>query len=90
MFLPQILRQEKNAITVVLNNNDEGWEKDFRCVVCGKICFQYRSSVEVIVPGYAELMRPPLIIQCSRSIPVTKPNGVTVETKCKTKYYVVG
>lgn len=90
MLQPTITRGQKNIISVILSNVDEGIEKDFRCVVCGKICFQYMSSVELIIPGYAGIIQPPKIIQCNRSVPVTLPGGRQVETKCKTRYYVMG
>lgn len=90
MFLPTILSGRKNAITVFLSDTDEQTEKDFRCVVCGKICFQYTSSVELIIPGHQGLIKPPIIIQCNRTNPITFPGGYTKEVKCKTKYYVFG
>ena len=90
MFRPTILTGNKNAITVFLSSTDEHVEKDFRCVVCGKICFQYTSAVEVIIPGHQAIERPPIIIQCNRTTPITYPGGYTRETKCKTRYYVFG
>lgn len=90
MLQPSIQKGHPNTISVILSNIDAGVEKDFRCVVCGKICFQYTSSVQLIIPGYEPIVRPPVIIQCNRSIPVTLPNNRTVETKCKTRYYVMG
>ena len=90
MLAPAFLKKQPNTISVILSDNDLGEEKNFRCVVCGKICFQYTSAVDMIVPGYATIMHPPVIIQCNRSIPVTLPTGHTIETKCKTRYYVMG
>lgn len=90
MLLPTIITGRRNVISVFLSDTDIDIEKDFRCVVCGKICFQYMSSVEVIVPGHQAILRPPIIIQCNRTTPITFPNGRTKESKCKTKYYVYG
>lgn len=89
MMLPTLIKGRPNTISVILSEEDAGVEKDFRCVVCGKICFQYRSSVEVLAPGYEPIVRPPVIIQCTRSTPVIMQNGRTVETRCKTRYYVM-
>lgn len=90
MLLPTILTGRKNVISVFLSDIDGDDEKDFRCVVCGKICFQYLSSVEIIVPGHQRVYKTPVIVQCNRTNPITFEGGYTKEVKCKTKYYVYG
>lgn len=89
MLQPTILTGKRNAISVFLSDIDSEIEKDFRCVVCGKICFQYTSSVEIIIPGHAAIVKPPVIVQCNRTTPISFGTYVK-EVKCRTKYYVYG
>ena len=56
-------------------------------MVCGKTFMEYRSSIDMIVPGEPPDAKSPRIVQCNGVINVEK-DGQFINTRCKTKYYV--
>lgn len=88
-----MITKEKPVITVILSDEYSEVLKQFRCVNCGKIAFEYYSPVRIILPGEAELSRKedgtfertPTVHECKGMVQVKK-NGVMVNTRCKTRY----
>lgn len=90
---------KRPSITVWLDDSNDNVLKAFRCCVCGKIVFEYYSSVKMIVPGRCKL-NSPQVIQCSGIIYLDSKGTIVsiqeakeaperyIRTRCKTKYYV--
>ena len=53
-------------VTVLLSNNSPTIKKDFHCVSCGRIAFNYFSEVRVIIIGEVREISRPVDIMCSR------------------------
>lgn len=83
-------------ITVFLDASRDNILKDFRCVACGHIVFQYYGGVNMLVPGetdveWIEVVGRPKPIQCkTKRREVTMPDGSTEYKTCKTIYYLIG
>lgn len=59
----------RQVVTVVLSNFNPTELKDFHCIACGKIVFNYYSDVRLVIIGeVGEMsnMKSPIDIFCSR------------------------
>ena len=89
MQVPTILSGEQPRISVWLDNDkkQERTLKQFHCLVCGKVVFEYYNNVRMIIPGEPDFIKSPKVIQCHGTISVQK-NGQFITTRCKSKYWV--
>lgn len=87
MNVPSIITRVKPIITVILSDEYSEIKKAFRCPNCGKVAFEYFSPVRVIIPGKAEFVKAPIVIQCKGAQLVEK-NGTNINTRCKTRLFV--
>lgn len=78
---------EKPKISVWLDERANGRSstpKSFHCNHCGRVVFEYHSTVNLVVAGESEVIKGHgLIIQCNGSI---ESNGE--RRRCKTLYYI--
>ena len=56
----------RKVITILLSNNSPQVRKDFHCIECGRICFNYYSEVRVIIIGEMREISRPVDVMCSR------------------------
>ena len=89
MQVPTILSGEQPKISVWLDDDKKREKslKQFHCLVCGKVIFEYYSNVRMIIPGEPEFIKSPKVIQCHGTITINK-NGQFISTRCKSKYWV--
>ena len=87
MLLPVAQSGEPFKISVWLADKDEKSLKKFHCVVCGKIVFEYFSSVAMMLPGETDFTKAPVVIECHGSISIYG-NGGPFTTRCKQKYVI--
>lgn len=57
----------KHMVTVLLSNNTPEVRKDFHCIRCGRIAFNYFTDVRVIIVGEMREVKRPVDVMCSRS-----------------------
>lgn len=67
--------------------HDSKKKKSFRCVNCGKICFEYFGNVKLIVAG-DNTVEAPTIIQCKGTIEKYDIFGDKYSERCHTKYVI--
>ena len=86
---PTITRPIKKRASVYLDDSSETEPKEFHCPSCGKIVFEYFSSVQIVMPGMAEFATAPLVVQCNGSKSVwSKEKNQYINILCKIKYYI--
>jgi hypothetical protein len=90
MHTPMAINGKQPHITIILDDSkeDEKILKQFHCPVCGKVVFEYYSTIKMIVPGYNGGVNNPKVIQCHGKIQLYV-NGEYINTKCKSKFWVV-
>lgn len=78
MEIPQTITKEINQVTVLLSQRKEKDYKQFRCMLCGKILFEYNNEfIRHITPsGFPELDRPSKVIQCGGEIGLYAPRDL--------------
>jgi phage FluMu protein Com len=66
-FVPVRVDGADEGIVVFLSHMHREGKRNFRCLNCGKIIFQYNSKVQAIVDGAdAPFQSAPVDIQCHR------------------------
>ena len=88
MLQAAIFTGGKPQVTDFLDDSTPKVKKALKCIVCGKTVFEYFSTVDMIVPGEPPDRTAPLIVQCNGVLNVFK-NGQEINTRCKTKYYIL-
>jgi len=79
---------ESKKISVWLDDDSEDQLKKFRCPMCGKVVFEYYSSIRIIMPGEMEgAKKSPIVVQCNGAI-TEYVNGTAVNRHCHTKLWV--
>jgi hypothetical protein len=78
------MKNEK--ISVWLSHNDKV-KRQFRCVNCGKIVFEYLGEVKSIVCGDNEV-NTPVTVECKGRIEHRDYFGNIKNSNCHTKYIV--
>lgn len=73
-------------ISVWLSHQDK-IKRQFRCVVCGKIVFEYEGDVKSIVCGSNDL-KTPITVECKGTIEKRDFFGDKFNNRCHTKYIV--
>jgi len=87
MRVPQSERadHERPPISIWLDNIDDDILKDFHCLVCGQVAFQYYSDVRMIIPGNDhQYMKAPTVVQCRQRM----FNKAGFKVQCKTLYVI--
>ena len=86
-------------ITLWLDDSNDNILKAFRCSICGRIVFEYYSSVRMIIPGLCK-KNAPQIVQCNGIIYLDYRGMIVstqeakesperfIRTRCKTKYWI--
>lgn len=76
----------KNIISVWLSHNDK-IKRQFRCINCGKIVFEYSGEVKSIICGDNEI-ETPITVECKGTRENRDYYGNKGTNKCHTKYVV--
>lgn len=79
---------QQSKISIWLDDSSPDILKQFRCVVCGKVVFEYYNNVNIIVPGDNGKQKGSIVIQCSGRIPLTKNTNERVTFKDGRAYVV--
>lgn len=74
-----MIAQKRLPVSVWLDDFDTGELRAFHCVQCGKVVFEYRSSVQIIAGGEHYDKRPK-VVMCHGVM----KNG----ERCKQKYFI--
>jgi len=82
----KVSHKEPPRISVWLDDSDDTELKRFHCIVCGKVVFEYYSSVKIIIPGEHTIKRPK-VIQCHGTIDRRGEGDYRTE-RCKAKYWI--
>lgn len=65
-LLPPRIRVDQ-IVTVLLSNKLPYVRKDFHCIKCGRIVFNYFTETRVIIVGEMREVKRPIDVMCSRS-----------------------
>lgn len=88
MLQAAILTGKNPKITIFLDDSSPSVLKAIKCLVCGKTFMEYYTSINMVVPGEPPDTTAPHIVQCNGVLNVFK-DGREINTRCKTKYYIV-
>ena len=79
---------QPKKITVYLDDSTPHQKKGLKCMICGKTFMEYYTSISMIIPGEPDSTKAPHIVQCNGVVSLTTKDGTSINTRCKTKYFV--
>lgn len=86
-MIPTLITGIRPTISIWLDSLSDTKMKQFHCLVCGKIVFEYYNAVRMVLPGEPEYRKSPVIVQCHGMIEVYDEHKVR-RSRCKTRYYI--
>lgn len=88
MQQPFIESGKQPEVTILLDDSNDRALKKFHCTICGKVTFEYYSSIRVILPGIGNPVKAPVVIQCHGVVESYKNGRLMTTRGCKAKYYI--
>ena len=80
------IKRDRKSVSVWTDDTNDGELKQFRCINCGKVVFEYYSNVKLIVPGQNSIAAPQ-VIECHGKKECYGDDGRTYEN-CNFKYWI--